>query len=203
MRGKLITLEGIDGAGKTTLIHWLADRLESIGIFPIVTREPWETPWGRRLRRSFAGPERLSPEEEARLFLEDRAAHARSLIAPALQRGLHVLCDRYYHSTMAYQGARGLDPERIRKENERVAPRPDLVLLLVLPPGTALRRIAEGRGEEPNRFEQGSYLQKVGEIYEGLGDPEIKRLDAERPFEELADAAWKELAQVLSLGRHR
>src|SRR6266550_1777 len=110
--GFLLVLEGIDGAGKSTLLHKLAEYCAGRGLAVVVSKEPTDGPWGRKLRES-AQSGRLSLEEELELFLKDRAEHVKGLILPALSEGKVVLLDRYYLSTAAYQGARGADPVRI------------------------------------------------------------------------------------------
>ena len=123
----------------------------------ILSREPTDGPFGRRLRES-ATTGRLSAEKELELFHQDRREHVETLIHPALRGGEIVILDRYYFSTMAYQGVRGFDPGEIRRINEEFAPRPDLLLLLDLSLDTALERIGvrDGRG---NEFEQRESLQ--------------------------------------------
>ena len=127
--GFLLVLEGIDGAGKSTLQRQLAAWCRERGRTVVTSREPTDGPHGTALRQS-AKTGRLSPEAELDLFLKDRAEHAAILIRPALARGEIVVLDRYYFSTAAYQGARGLDVPAIIAANEEFAPIPDLVLLL-------------------------------------------------------------------------
>jgi len=189
--GCLVVVEGIDGAGKTTLARNIYFRLENKGFPAIFTFEPTDGPWGKKLRRSFSSPGRLAPEEELELFLKDRKEHVERIIRPSLGQGKIVVCDRYYFSTMAYQGARGLDPEAIRKTNETFAPTPDLVFLLELEPEAAIKRIRESRGEVPDNFEQLAYLKKVAGIFKGLSDPFITRIDASLTPEKLLDSAWE------------
>jgi dTMP kinase len=188
--GRLIIVEGIDGTGKTTLVKGLYRRLLAHGRPAVCTFEPSDGPWGRKLRKSFSAPERLAPESELELFQKDRRDHVAQVLKPDLAEGKVVVCDRYYFSTMAYQGARGLDPEAIRKANEAFAPTPDLVLLLDLAPEVALRRIRDTRGQTPNSFEQLAYLERVAAIFETLKDPFVIRLDAVFSPERLLDLAW-------------
>ena len=122
-KGRLIVFEGIDGTGKSTHIGHLRKYLEEKGLEVVQSFEPTRGRWGRMLRDS-AVTGRLSVEEEVALFLKDRREHVKMLIAPALARGAWVLLDRYYLSMMAYQGARGIDPEVIRAANEEFAPVP-------------------------------------------------------------------------------
>ncbi len=191
-RGKLILFEGIDGAGKTVQQERSARWLSSKG-YPVLTLcEPTHGPAGLKLRRS-AAHGRLTPEEELNLFLEDRRWNVETNIIPALQAGKMVLLDRYYLSSMAYQGARGLDPEMIRRKNEAFAPKPDLILLLDLEPDIALERIKRNRGELPNLFEKRDYLHRVRQIFLSLKDPQLVRIDAARSVEEV----WREVQGAL------
>ncbi len=192
-RGYLVVIEGIDGAGKSTLARNIYLRLVDKGLPTVLTFEPTDGPWGKQLRLSLSAPVRLTPKEELELFIRDRREHIDKVIHPSLQEGKIVVCDRYYFSTMAYQGARGLDPEVIRGKNEAFAPRPDLVFLLELDPEMALKRIREGRCETPDRFEQLAYLKKVKKIFDGLTDPFVVRIDASLPPGDLLDRAWERL----------
>jgi len=162
--GRLIVVEGIDGAGKSTQVRRLAEALSAAGRKVVVSREPTDGPWGRKLRAS-AESERLSLEDEIHAFVEDRKQHVAEVIRPALARGATVLLDRYYYSSMAYQGARGGDIARIRRENEAIAPKPDLVLLVDFDPQIALTRIRESRGDVPNEFERLDQLQAIRKIF--------------------------------------
>ena len=104
----LIVFEGIDGTGKSTQVRLLAQALEERGLTVVTSREPTDGPFGQKLRLSMITG-RLSPEEELALFHEDRRDHVEHLILPALEAGKVVILDRYFFSTMAYQGARGFD----------------------------------------------------------------------------------------------
>ncbi len=190
-RGLLVAVEGIDGTGKTTLARRLTERLTEQGIPCLFTFEPTMGAYGSRLRESFVGHRRLHPDEELDLFTRDRLDHVEETILPALSRGEVVVCDRYYFSTMAYQGARGRNPEEIRRINETFAPRPDLVLLLELDPALAVERIRKKRGEVPNNFEEIGYLERVADIFRSLEDAVILRLDGRLPEEVLLERAWE------------
>ncbi len=162
----LIVIEGIDGTGKSTQARRLADHFISEGRAVVLSREPTDGPWGTLLRNS-AETGRLSPEEELETFLKDRRQHVEEKIAPALAAGEIVILDRYYFSTMAYQGARGFDPTEIRKRNEGFAPVPDLLLILDLDVDSAISRIGS-RGDTANEFEQRSNLARCREIFLSL-----------------------------------
>lgn len=178
--GLLIALEGIDGAGKTTQATQLAAWLRQLGHEVVQLKEPTSGPHGMELRRlARDGRDDLTPQREFELFRDDRSWNAEENILPALRRGAVVLLDRYYISSMAYQGARGLEPKMIRVANEAIAPIPDLVVLFDLPVEEALRRIRARDEHGPDLFEREGYLARVREIFLTLnGFPAIVRLDA-------------------------
>lgn len=189
--GWLVIVEGIDGAGKSTVLRRLAAHCESRGLASVTSGEPTRGPWGMKLRQSMTEG-RLSLDEELALFLKDRAEHVETLIRPALAAGKVVLLDRYYLSTAAYQGARGADPEEILEKNERFAPQPDLVLLLDFDPAGGLDRV-RARGDAPNTFEELDQLRTVRSIFLGLRRPFIHRVDASRSPEEV----WQDCRALL------
>lgn len=169
-QGLFIVLEGIDGTGKSTQTQSLARWFEEQGREVVCSREPTDGPWGRQIRAT-AATGRLAPEEELELFLRDRRQHVEELISPALAAGKVVILDRYYFSTMAYQGCRGFDPAEIRRRNEDFAPQPDLLFILDLDVDTALTRIGV-RGDVANEFEKRDALAKCREIFLSLeGEP--------------------------------
>ena len=152
-RGCLITVEGIDGAGKSTQVERLAALLIAAGHRLGSTREPGATALGRELRRIVLGRElALSADAELFLFIADRAEHVASVIRPALRQGAIVLCDRFLDSTIAYQGyGRQRDLERIRRwdAESRDGLEPDLTLLLDCP----VELGAERRRRETDRYQ--------------------------------------------------
>ena len=177
-RGLLIAFEGIDGTGKSTQIGLLAEYLSARGCTVVTTREPTDGPYGRKIRSLFASRHRLTPAEELGLFMDDRREHVRELLVPALAEGKVVLTDRYYLSTVAYQGAAGHDPAVILADNEKFAPAPDLVLLLTLTPAESVHRIQTLRGESLNDFEREDVLAKVAAVFAGFEMGYIARIDA-------------------------
>ena len=183
--GLLIAFEGIDGTGKTTQIRLLAHALTARGYHVRETREPTNGPYGQKIRALYLDRAGTSLEEELDLFVADRRQHVDEVIEPDLAAGKIVLTDRYYFSTAAYQGAAGLDPDRIIRLNEEFAPRPDLVILLVAPPGIGVHRVQVLRQETLNDFEQEDYLAKVAAVFDGLGQKCIRRIDATRAVEEV------------------
>jgi dTMP kinase len=182
-----IVLEGIDGTGKSTQARKLAEHFIDKGRTVALSREPTDGPWGTLLRNS-AETGRLSPVEELETFLKDRRQHVEELIAPALTAGNVVILDRYYFSTMAYQGVRGFDPQKIREDNEAFAPVPDLLLILDLDVDTALKRIGS-RGDTANEFEQRANLERCREIFLSVRDEPFARvIDASASPDAVADA---------------
>ena len=175
--GKLIVFEGIDGTGKTTQLSLLARVLSQRGLPVLSTREPTDGIYGRKIRELYRDRGRISRNQELELFLADRREHVRELLEPALQSGKIVLCDRYVFSTLAYQGAAGLDLDEIIHQN-RFAPPPDLALFFQAPPETGIARITGNRHESPNDFEQADTLARVARIFDSLDHASIHRIDA-------------------------
>ena len=183
-QGLFIVIEGIDGTGKSTQSKRLAEWFRSRGRAVVLSREPTDGPWGKKLRES-ATTGRLSAEEELECFLNDRREHVEMSIKPALAEGKVVILDRYYFSTMAYQGARGFDPSEIRRRNEAFAPQPDLLLILDLSVESAHSRIG-ARGDTANEFEQRDTLSRCREIFLSLRDePFACVIDAEPSLNEV------------------
>ena len=193
--GFLLVIEGIDGAGKSTLQRRLAEWCRERGLGVVTSREPTDGPHGRALRES-ARSGRLGIEEELQLFLKDRREHVENLIRPALDRGEMVILDRYYFSTAAYQGARGLDPAEIIRSNECFAPTPDLVLLLDLDPASGRARIGQRSGA-PDGFEGAADLAEVRRIFLSLDQPFIRKIDAARDPERVCNDALEGLEEAL------
>lgn len=156
--GHLITLEGGEGAGKTTQQRLLAAALSSRGYSCLTTREPGGTEVGQALRHVLleAFPAGLSARTELFLFAADRAEHVETVIRPALQSGSIVICDRFTDSTLVYQGmGRGIELELIKQINQMATQglEPDLTLWLNLPPEIGLARVQERR-RTPDQIEQ-------------------------------------------------
>jgi dTMP kinase len=183
--GLLIVIEGIDGTGKSTQARRLGEWFEKHGREVVLSREPTDGPWGRKLRES-AATGRLSPQDELEYFLNDRRQHVDEKIRPALAAGKVVILDRYYFSTMAYQGARGFDPVEIRRLNEEFAPVPDLLLILDLDVDTAHQRIGH-RGDSTNEFEKHESLTRCRGIFLSLKDEQFARvIDSSGTLDEVA-----------------
>lgn len=198
-RGLLIAFEGIDGSGKSTQARMLAERLARGGVEVVPTREPTDGPFGRRIRETYRTG-RLSAEDELSLFTEDRREHVSNVIEPALRAGKVVVVDRYYFSTMAYQGARGISVEKIREANEAFAPAPDLLFLFEIPMEVATSRIAERDGE-PNLFEKEAYLRKCADVFDSLDDPYVVRMDGRLTVDELHEAIHRRVLEAISEAR--
>lgn len=177
--GKLIVFEGIDGTGKSTQIQMLGDTLKTKGYDVLVTREPTDGVYGRRIREHFTQRDKISREEELELFIADRRDHVERELNPALKEGKIVLCDRYFLSTVAYQGANGADPATVLSLNS-FAPTPHIALILEVSVATSLHRITQGRKDQLNDFEQADTLKRVKTIFDGLDLPYIIRVDAEQ-----------------------
>ena len=171
--GTFIVVEGIDGMGKSTQIARLAAYLEQRGHFVRRSREPTDSEYGCEIRRiAREGRDGVSLEQELDLFLKDREIDVRDNILPALEAGGIALVDRYFYSNIAYQGALGLDPERIRAANSPRFPTPDLMLLfdsqtsggLLLCVPAEKRKAFEKRATQ---MEQAVWF--VGRVVEGEG----------------------------------
>jgi len=183
-RGYLIVFEGIDGTGKSTHCGLLEAHLKNRG-FPVRRLvEPTRGPWGMKIRKILTeGRGDVTPQEELSWFMNDRREDVEKNIKPALDAGEIVLMDRYYFSTAAYQGALGMDPVKIVRDNETFAPKPDLVFLFTTSAETCLQRI--GEREEQTSFERADYLAKVQNIFLTFTDPMIRRIDSQPPKEEV------------------
>ncbi|NHW88475.1 MAG: dTMP kinase [Archaeoglobi archaeon] len=174
----LIAVEGIDGAGKTTIANHLCDFLSKKGYKCVVLKEPSESIYGKMIKSLKSRPD---PETEMELFLKDREMDVKDRILPALEEGKIVIMDRYYYSNIAYQSARGLNADRIRELNERIAPKPDLVILLDLSPSKALERIKNR--EKLSIFEEKDYLENVRQKFREIADERTVIINAERDLE--------------------
>jgi len=140
-----ITLEGIEGSGKTTQIKYLVDYLHTRGDRCVTTREPGGTPIGEKIRSILLDPasKNMATMAELLLYMADRAQHIASVVAPALSEGKIVICDRYFDATVVYQGfARGMDVALINRLHKLLFDnlKPDLTFLLDLPPRVGLKR---------------------------------------------------------------
>lgn len=175
--GRLIAFEGVDGAGKSTQLRRLAEALRAGGRTVVETHEPTGGPWGRRIREMARSGTRVAPEEELRWFVEDRREHVAQVLRPGVASGAIVLTDRYFLSTVAYQGARGLDPERLLGEAEAEFPLPDLALVLDVDPAAGLARVAARGGVAEPAFEDEAFLTRVVELFRALDRPYLRHVE--------------------------
>lgn len=195
-RGLLVVLEGIDGSGKTTQARRLLRRLRRRGLKAAFFREPTRGKWGREIKRQAARADSLTPEQELELFVKDRRENVAKNLMPALAAGKVVVLDRYYFSTIAYQGAKGLDAGRIRRLNEAFAAPPDLVVVLDVDAGAGLARI-RGRKTRDELFEREDYLVRVREIFRGFKGPRIVHLDGRLDPRAVSQAIWRNVQPLL------
>lgn len=196
--GLLVAFEGIDGSGKTTSARLCVEALNHQGYSAISLREPTDGPFGRQLRQIMTCPDQRNPQAEFELFLKDRQEDVTQNIQPALAGGQIVCIDRYYISSMAYQGALGISPELIQTENEKFAPPPDLILYFDVPMEVALRRIYESRPDGANQFEKLENLKKVQSIFKGMEFPQMVHINAGQPLEAVVDDCMKQIAAVIA-----
>jgi len=198
-RGSLIVFEGVDGSGKSTQLALLAETMRAAGREVVETGEPYDCEWGRKIRQMARSGQGVAPEQELEWFLEQRRMHVRDLVGPSLAAGRVVLSDRYFLSTVAYQGARGLDAETLLAECEAEFPIPDLVLLLEIDAGSGLRRVAERGGPREPAFEEGAFLQRVAAIFHGLDRDYIARIAADGEIAAVRQRVLSEVRQRLAL----
>ncbi|MGI9110033.1 MAG: dTMP kinase [Opitutales bacterium] len=202
--GKFITFEGGEGAGKSTQLTRLAERLRAAGSGVLSLREPGGTPFGEKMRDVLKHPgSAIQPAAEALLFAACRAQLVADVIAPALASGQVVLCDRFIDSTVAYQaGGRGLDRALIESANRLACGgvRPDLTILLDLDPSRGLGRASVRDHGQADRFEVlgADFHRKVRALYHALAQEEPARffvVDAARPPEAVEEEIWHEIAR--------
>lgn len=209
-RGKLVTFEGGEGAGKSTQVRLLSERLSATGLEVVATREPGGSPHAEALRNVLLSGfgARLGPRGEALLFTAARIDHLDATILPALAAGKFVISDRFIDSTLAYQGVLGDVSGELIAALERVAigdNRPDLTVLVDLEPEVGLARAAARRGlAEVDRFE-GEDLRfhtRLREAYLAIASAEPARflvVDGSLPVPAIADRIWREVASRFSL----
>jgi dTMP kinase len=185
-----VTLEGIDGSGKSTQARLLADALVADGRDVVLTREPGGTELGEKIRDLLLDGGDVSPWAEAALFAAARAQLVEDVIAPALARGADVVCDRYLDSSLAYQGiARGLGLERVLELNLHAigAVLPDRTYLLLIDPEESARRLREPSDRIEREDEE--FRARVDQAYRELAaafPQRITAIDGTRPADEIA-----------------
>ena len=204
MRGKFITLEGIEGSGKSTSLDTISKNLETRNIEFIVTKEPGGGPLGKDLRKMLLDKKTsISSEVELLLMMADRKNHIDNIVEPSLEKGVWVISDRYLDSSYAYQGGgRQIDVSKIDLLTELLKlPIPDLTLLFDLSPEIALQR-AKNRSEL-DRFESEpiDFHQRIREAYLTLANDNIERyvvIDASKDIQNVKDQVQKQLNQFIN-----
>ncbi len=204
-QGRFIVFEGIDGAGKTTQVKLLAERLERLGKRVIMTAEPTELPSGKALREVLGGKVKKSDCEIAAMFTLDRIAHNADKncgIEKLISEGAYVICDRYYYSSLAYQGslvdygwvkALNTDCPEIRH--------PDICIFLDLALEESMRRISVGR-DSTEIYENSEMLSKVREAFMRVIDDmrsvdRIEVVDASADIESISDSIFELVEKIL------
>ncbi|NBC23393.1 MAG: dTMP kinase [Gammaproteobacteria bacterium] len=200
-RGRFITVEGIEGVGKSTNVGFICERIGAAGYAVVSTREPGGTPLAEDIRDLVLAEreEAVPPAAELLLMFAARAVHLENLVRPALERGDWVVCDRFTDATLAYQGyGRGQDVERIRQLADIVHPdlRPDLTLLLDAPLAVSRQRSRDRGVSDRFENERGAFFERVRAGYLALAEAEPARfavLDASRPLQ----AVQREIGRCL------
>ena len=204
LRGRFITFEGGEGSGKSTQIRKLAERLDAEKLRAIVTREPGGSPGAEIIRHLVLSGmgKLLGPDAETLLFVAARDDHVRTVILPALNQGIWVLCDRFYDSTRAYQGRLGQVSPGVLNAMQRVTIgdlKPDLTVILDLPVEIGLQRAAARRGSgAPDRFEAEDikFHQDLRDAYRQIATEDPQRcvlIDAGADPDTVAGRIWTAL----------
>ena len=210
-KGVFITFEGSEGCGKSTQIKLLEERLVAGGREVVRLREPGGTPLGEKMRNLFQHDEAgegMTPETELLLVNASRAQLVREKIRPALERGAVVLCDRFYDSTLAYQGfGRGLDLDMVRRVIDVAVgdTRPDRTLLMSLPRQLAehrlnIRSAADEWSDDRMEKSEREFFERVEEGFFDLETAEpdrIKLIEGSKSIEEVQDLVWNAVADLM------
>ncbi|THD74610.1 MAG: dTMP kinase [Bradyrhizobium sp.] len=207
-RGRFITFEGGEGSGKSTQIKTLAERLAAAKLRAIVTREPGGSPGAEVIRHLVLSGmgKLLGPDAETLLFAAARDDHVRTVIQPALNQGIWVLCDRFSDSTRAYQGRLGQVLPAVMNAMERVTIgdlKPDLTIILDVPAEIGMQRAAKRRGAGvPDRFEAEDlkFHQDLRDAYRQIAVSDPQRcvlIDATAPADTVAANVWSALRDHL------
>ena len=210
-KGLFITFEGTEGCGKSTQVKLLTERLTALGHRARTLREPGGTPIGEEIRHTLKHSKdnaAMTSEAELLLMNASRAQLVREVIRPALAAGEIVVCDRFYDSTMAYQGhGRQLDLEKVKAVIEFAVgeTKPDLTLLLQIPPEISAERLRSRRGDLPfvrDRIEEASqaFFERVAHGYDVIvaAEPQrIKIINGAQPVETVCTAIWERVQPLL------
>ena len=205
MRGKFITFEGIEGCGKSTQIERLAKRLTKLGKNVVKLREPGGTAIGEAIREVVkhpAGNDPIAPNTELLLMNASRAQLVQQVIRPALAQSSIVLCDRFYDSSIAYQGyGRGLNLKTVQSAIDLAAEevKPDVTLLLDIPLEVSTRRVTHRQtttGDNNDQFERSgeSFFQRVLDGFHTLAETQPERfriIDGNMPPDSVSDEIWR------------
>ena len=202
VRGKFVTLEGVDGTGKSTHVPWIAERLRQGGREVVVTREPGGTPLAEKLR-ALVLVETMDPLSETMLMFAARADHVVRVIRPALARGAWVVCDRFTDATLAYQaGGKGVSTDLIRRLAQSVHPGlvPDQTLVFDCPYEVSRSRL-DASGRELDRFEAEArgFFERVRRTYRELAQSEpdrVRIIDSSKTQEEIKEEVNKYLIYI-------
>ncbi len=207
-RGLFLTLEGVDGAGKSTHVQWMVDTLTSRGVTVLCTREPGGTPIGEKLRELLLH-EAMTLECETLLMFAARAEHVRSVIEPALASGSWVVCDRFTDATFAYQGGgRELGTAKIEALERWVHPdlQPDVTWLFDVPLEVARERL--NRTRDKDRFEQEAetFFLRTRQVYLDRAASQAQRfrvIDSTQPIDAIRTELSQQLNQLIHPGLER
>ena len=208
-RGVFITVEGPEGAGKTTVLAKVAEQLEKEGYSIVLTREPGGIPIAEQIRQVILNRENtdMDSRTEALLYAAARRQHLMEKVVPALNKGSIVLCDRFIDSSLAYQGyARGLGIDEVREINRFAIQdtMPELTLFFMIEPEIGLKRIEQHKSREVNRLdlEKLNFHQKVYEGYQLLmgNEPDrIKAIDANQSFEKVYQETLQQIRTYIDM----
>jgi len=205
-RGRFVVFEGPEGAGKSSQLRLLKERLLAAGLEPLFTREPGGTPLGEAVRDVVLDPRlKVDPLAEFLLYSAARAQHVSDVIAPALAAGKDIVCDRFTAASVAYQGyGRGLDLELVESLNRRVTNglTPDLTVLLDIDPELGLSRASGRAGHDRLEAAGLDFHHRVREGFVAQSQAQSGgrwvRIDANTAPESLADAVWRAVSPLLT-----
>lgn len=183
--GHLIVFEGIDGSGKSYHQKYVYDVFRSYHIDAVMMKEPTKSEYGEQIAKISRDEYITNPEKEYELFLEDRKIHM-GIIEDFLKTGSTILLDRYYFSSLAYQGARGISIDRIMSDHKKFVIEPDLTFFFKVDVETAMRRIKE-RGNLIPHFENPEYLGKVASIFDDIKHDSIVKVNGTMDLQKSLD----------------